>query len=138
LTLRYLLDTNVLSETRRKSPDPHVVSFLSSADSSAFFLSVLTIGELRKGIAMRQQSDAVAASQLNSWVDGLQAQFSKRILGIDIPTAKLWGSLSAQRPRPVIDTLLAATAMTHDLILVTRNIRDVEDIGVRLLNPWTR
>ena len=135
---RYLLDTNVLSETRKKSADPNVISFLSSADSTGIFLSVLTLGELRKGVALKQHSDAVAASQLAVWVEGLQTHFSKRILSIDAATAKLWGDLSAQRPRPVIDTLLAATAITHDLTLVTRNTRDVEDTGVRFLDPWSQ
>ncbi len=138
VALRYLLDTNVLSETRKKRADERVISFLSSADPSALYISVLTLGELRKGIALKEKSDPIAAEQIGSWVDGLEFGFADRILNIDAATAKLWGSWSAQRSRPVIDTLLAATAAVHELTFVTRNIADVQDIGIKLLDPWKK
>lgn len=138
--LQYLLDTNVLSETRRKQADERVIRFISSAEPSVLFLSVLTLGELRKGVALKGRSDPLAAKALGSWVDGLEYSFADRILGIDAATAKLWGELSAQRPRPVprpvVDTLLAATAVVHGLTLVTRNTADVLDTGATLLDPW--
>lgn len=134
--LQYLLDTNVLSETRKKQPDERVTSFLSSVDPSAFYISVLSLGELRKGVAVKRQSDPEMAQKLGSWVDGLQYSFAERILGIDAGVANLWGKLSAERVRPVVDTLLAATAIVHELVLVTRNTKDVEVAEVRLLNPW--
>ena len=134
--LQYLLDTNVLSETRRKQADERVISFLTSADPSALYLSVLTLGELRKGVALKKESDLDAAKKLGSWVDGLEFSFGDRVLGVDAAIANLWGEVSAQRPRPVIDTLLAATAAVHELIFVTRNTKDVKDINVKLLNPW--
>jgi toxin FitB len=134
--LQYLLDTNVLSETRKKLADERVMRFLSSAEPSVLFLSVLTLGELRKGVALKGRSDPSAARALGSWVDGLEFSFADRILGMDAATARLWGELSAQRPRPVVDTLLAATAVVHGLTLVTRNTVDVLDTGVTLLDPW--
>jgi len=136
--LQYLLDTNVLSETRKKQADEQVVSFLNAADPSALYLSVLTLGELRKGVALKKESDPDAAKKLGSWVDGLEFSFTDRVLRIDSATARLWGELSAQRPRPVIDTLLAATAVVHELTFVTRNTKDVQDINVKLLNPWKK
>jgi toxin FitB len=134
----YLLDTNVLSETRKKKPEQRVISFLNAADSSVLHLSVLSLGELRKGIAMKERSDPDFAKKLQHWVDGLEYSFAERILGIDLATARIWGELSAQRSRPVIDTLLAATAIAHDLTLVTRNAGDVHDIKVRILDPWKK
>lgn len=132
----YLLDTNVLSETRKKRADRGVLDFLESCDSSSLYLSVLTIGELRKGIALKERSDSSGAALLRAWVDGLELSFRDRILGIDMQTASQWGVWSAERSRPVIDTLLAATAARHDLALVTRNTRDVDDLKIPMLNPW--
>jgi predicted nucleic acid-binding protein len=134
--LQYLLDTNVLFETRKKLPDERVLSFLSGVEPSALYISVLTLGELRKAVANKSRSDPEAAKRIGSWVEGLELSFADRILGIDLATAKLWGELSAQRPRPVIDTLLAATAVSHQLTLVTRNVGDVQDIPVKVLDPW--
>lgn len=132
----YLLDTNVLSETRRKKANPGVISFLESAESSTLYISVLTIGELRKGVAAKKRADPAAAKVLGSWVDGLEYSFADRLLGIDAAIARLWGEWSADRPRPVIDTLLAATAVAGGLTLVTRNTRDLQGLKVSLLNPW--
>jgi len=132
----YLLDTNVVGETRRKQADPGVISFLEAAESSALFVSVLTLGELRKGVAKKKLEDLDAAVRLENWVDGLEFSFTDRILGVDAAIARLWGEWSAERPRPVVDTLLAATAVRHGLTLVTRNIRHLRDIQVNLLNPF--
>jgi predicted nucleic acid-binding protein len=134
--VRYLLDTNILSETRKKHPDEKLLAFVAEAHPSSLYLSVLTLGELRKGVAQRQRSDPSAAKSLAGWVDGLEFGFADRTVGIDTATARLWGELSARRPRPVIDTLLAATAIVHNLTLVTRNTADVQDIDVRLHNPF--
>jgi hypothetical protein len=136
--IQYLLDTNILSETRKKQANERVMSFLSAAEPSALFISVLSLGELRKGVALKSRSDAEAAKRLGSWVDGLEWSFSDRILGIDAAIARQWGEMSAQRSRPVVDTLLAATALVHKLTLVTRNINDVHDLGVKLLDPWKK
>ena len=135
----YLLDTNVLSETRKKKADAGLISFLQSAEASSLFISVLTIGELRKGIIAKKlrDPDPNAGNRLAAWVEGLEVSFADRILGIDAATARLWGDWSSNRPRPVVDTLLAATAVQHELTFVTRNLRDVRGIPVKLLNPWT-
>ena len=137
--VRYLLDTNFVSETRKPRPDLGVLAFFKSNDPNSAFISVLTLGELRKGVAAKKlrDPDPNAAERLAAWVDGLELSFADRILGIDMATAKLWGDWSGERPRPVVDTLLAATAVKHDLTLVTRNLRDVKGIPVKLLDPWT-
>ncbi len=115
--IRYLLDTNFVGETRKPRPDPGVLDFLKSNDPSAAFISVLTLGELRKGVAAKRlrDPDPNTATRLAAWVEGLEVSFSNRILGIDAATARLWGDWSAQRPRPTVDTLLAATAVLNDL-----------------------
>jgi predicted nucleic acid-binding protein len=136
--LQYLLDTNVLSETRKKQSDERVIAFLSTAEPSALYISVLTLGELRKGVALKRRSDNDAAKKIAAWVDGLEFSFADRILGIDAATARLWGELSAQRPRPVVDTLLAATAIVHELTFVTRNTGDVRDIDLKRIDPWKK
>ena len=136
--LRYLLDTNVLSETRKKAADLGVIAFLTKADPTSLHISVLTLGELRKGVVQKQPTDASGAQSIAAWVGGLEFGFADRILDVDAPIARLWGELSAQRPRPVVDTLLAATAIVHDLTFVTRNTGDVRDIDVKLLNPFSR
>lgn len=134
---KYLLDTNVLSETRKKKADPGVLAWLQAVDSDSLYISVLTIGELRKGVAAKLRTDPAAAKALAAWVEGLEFGFVDRVLDIDAATARLWGDWSGDRPRPVVDTLLAATAVLHSLTFVTRNTRDVRGIQVRLHNPWT-
>ena len=136
---RYLFDTNVLSETWKPKANQGVIAFLQSVDPTSAFISVLTIGELRKGVAAKKlrDPDPNAATRLAAWVAGLELSFADRILGIDTATARLWGEWSGEQPRPVVDTLLAATAVVHDLTLVTRNVRDVRGIPVKLLDPWT-
>ncbi len=132
----YLLDTNVISETRKSRADSGVMAFLSAADAGGLFLSVLTLGELRKGVVAKRRTDPVAADQLGAWVDGIETTFADRVLPVDAATARRWGELSAGRSIPVIDTLIAAIAINHGLTLVTRNTRDVESTGVPLVDPW--
>ena len=134
--VEYLLDTNVLSETRKKNADDGVTSFLQTMDPSALYISVLTVGEFRKGVVGKQRNDAKGAALLSSWVDGIELTFADRILAIDGPAARLWGEWSGERSRTVVDTLIAATAFTHELTLVTRNLRDVKGLPVKVLNPW--
>jgi toxin FitB len=112
------------------------VAFLAASESAALFLSVLTLGELRKGVKTRHKSDPEAAGLLSAWVDTIETQFADRLLGVDGATARLWGELSAVRSLPVIDTLIAATAIRHSLTLVTRNTSDFKSTGTELVDPW--
>ena len=132
----YLLDTNLISETRKRRADAGVTAFLAAADSPGLFLSVLTLGELRKGVEARRRDDAATAAGLAAWVDDIETTFADRVLPVDVAAARLWGELSARRSLPVIDTLIAATAITRGLTLVTRNTRDVAATGVVLFDPW--
>ena len=133
----YLLDTNVVSETRRLRPNGGVIDFLTSADQNSLFLSVLTIGELHKGVEARRRSDPASADLIAEWVRNLELDFADRILPVDVAASRRWGLLSATQSRPVIDTLIAATALERGLTLVRRNERDVQFTGVALFNPWT-
>ena len=132
----YLLDTNFVSEARKPRPNPGVLAFLLETSPDRSFVSAMTIGELRKGVAARRALDAEAADRLAEWVDQLESEFSERVITVDGAVARIWGELSASRPVPVVDTLIAATAIVHDLTLVTRNVRDMASTGARLLNPW--
>jgi toxin FitB len=91
--LQYLLDTNVLSETRKKEAEQGVISFLSGVEPSALYFSVLSLGELRKGVALKKKSDPDAAKKIAAWVDGLELSFGDRVLGINAATARVWGEL---------------------------------------------
>jgi predicted nucleic acid-binding protein len=132
----YLLDTNVISETRKLRADPRVAGFLGATSGERLFLSVLTLGELRKGVAARRRTDGATADRLAAWVDEIESTFADRVLPIDAAAARIWGELSAHRTRPVVDTLIAATAIARGLTLVTRNARDVAATGVAVVNPW--
>jgi hypothetical protein len=135
--LNWLIDTNVLSELRRPQPQPAVLDWFEKHPRRTLYLSVLTLGEIRKGIAKMppgQRRDA-----LDHWLEqDLAVYFSGRLLPVDAATADAWGQLSArvQRPLPAIDGLLAATAIRHGMSLVTRNTHDFEDLGLSVINPW--
>ncbi len=135
--MSYLIDTNVLSELRRKKPEPNVTQWFARRPAGTLYLSVLTLGEIRKGIEALPDSSRRLASL--DWLETeLPAFFSGRILPIDLAVADRWGRLVAQagRPLPAIDSLLAATASQHGLTFVTRNLRDVQGLGVQVINPW--
>lgn len=135
--MSYLIDTNVLSELRRKQPHAGVVDWMQARPRQSLFLSVLTLGEIRKGI--ERIDEAPRKQALTDWLEvELPRYFLGRLLGIEAPVADRWGRLMADaaRPLPAIDALLAATALQHDLTLVTRNTKDFLALGVRLVNPW--
>lgn len=135
--MSYLIDTNVLSELRRKAPDPRVVAWLQERPRQSLFLSVLTLGEIRKGL--ERVPEPARKQALLDWLEvELPNYFVGRVLAIDAATADRWGRLMAQaaRPLPAIDALLAATALHNDLTLVTRNVRDFAGLDVPLVNPW--
>ena len=135
--MSYLLDTNVISELRRKIPNPAVVDWFAVRPSSSLYLSVLSLGEIRKGI--ESVNDEARRLVLLDWLEtDLPRFFTGRLLDIDAAVADRWGRLQAmaKRPLPSIDSLLAATALEHDLILVTRNVRDFSGLPVQMVNPW--
>ena len=134
--MRYLLDTNVVSEPRRRSPDANVLAWLRHSDPAALYISVLTLGEIAKGTESLLRRDPIAGQSLAAWLDGLRRDYADRLIAIDAEVAEAWGRFSAVRALPVIDGLLAATASAHGMTLVTRNVRDVEGTGVAILNPW--
>lgn len=136
----FLLDTNVISELVRPRPEPNVTNWIEATNESLLYLSVLTLGEVRKGIASLRNTSRRAA--LEAWLDSdLALRFANRILPVDQNVADRWGRIAAQSaaqgsPLSVIDGLLAATALDHNLTLVTRNVKDVAVAGVPLFNPW--
>jgi toxin FitB len=131
----YLLDTCVISEARRHTPE--AVTWLRSTRSEALFLSAITVGEIMKGVTMKLRADPPAAAVLLRWLDELRLVYASRILPVDDAVATSWGRLMAERSRPVLDTLIAATARVHNKIVVTRNVADFADAGVTVLDPWT-
>ena len=136
--MSYLLDTNVISETRKARPDSRVMAFLAGANAADLFLSVLTVGELRKGVEAKRRTDPVAADRVGAWVDDIETMFADRVIPVDVAIARRWGELSAERSVPVIDTLVAATAIDRGMTLVTRNANDFATTGVVLIDPWRK
>jgi predicted nucleic acid-binding protein len=117
----------------RKSPA--AAAFLLGLDQSSLWISVLTFGELRRGLAIKRQRHGDTTA-LERWVNLMETNYADQTLGIDLPIAKLWGTVTYDRTRPGVDTLLAATALVHNLTLVTRNTKDFDGLPVKLLNPW--
>lgn len=135
--MSFLIDTNVVSDLRRGDRAPaSLVEWFDAQPSSALFLSVVTLGEIRQGIEQLRGRDARQAAGLGRWLGGLVQFYEDRLLYIDGAVAEEWGRLRAQRSAPVVDALLAATARVHRLTLVTRNVRDFNALSVRLLNPY--
>jgi len=136
----YLLDTNCISELVRLKPEPRVMAWMQAAEETLLYLSVLTLGEIRKGLAGLPQGKR--RTHLETWLEiELGARFAGRILPIDVPVADGWGLLAATAKREgktlsTIDGLLAATALHHNLTVVSRNVSDFADTRVQVLNPW--
>jgi len=136
--LKFLLDTNVVSETRRKKPDTGVLAWLSSVPQEDLFVSAMTVGEFSKGVAKLRRTDASTADQLEHWLVGIEILFADRVIAIDAEIAREWGEISSGRSLPVIDSLLAATARVGNMVMVTRNIRDFASLHVTTINPWAK
>ena len=136
----YLLDTNCISELVRIKPEPRVVSWMQATEETLLYVSVLTLGEIRKGLAGLPQGKR--RTHLETWLEiELRARFAGRILPIDVSVADRWGLLAASAKREgrtlsAIDGLLAATALHHNLTVVSRNVSDFADTRVQVLNPW--
>jgi predicted nucleic acid-binding protein len=135
--MSYLIDTNIISEVRKGDRcDGRVAKWYRSISDDDLFLSTLVLGEIRKGIELARPRDPDKAAALEGWLGQVVSEFGGRVLGIDAAVADRWGRLSALRPVPVIDGLLAATALANHLVLVTRNDRDLAGLGASILNPF--
>lgn len=137
--MSYLLDTNVVSETVRRNPDRGVMTWLEQVPSEALYLSVLTLGEIRKGV--ERLADKRRKEKLRLWLEHeLPGWFEGRVLPVDLGVADRWGRVIAAvgRPVPSIDSLLAATALHNELRLVTRNATDFAYPGLEVIDPWSR
>lgn len=134
----YLLDTNVISEARKGSKaNPGVLTFLAAIDEAGLYLSVQTIGELRRGVEnLKQRGDREQAARLANWLDRLIGDYSDRILGFDLDCAQVWGRLMSPSPQHAIDKQIAAIALIYDMVVVTRNVDDFAGTGVRCHNPF--
>lgn len=138
--MNYLLDTCVISELIKKNPDTNVLSWISEVEETSLYLSVLTFGEIHKGIEKLPQSKK--KERLHKWVNSdLRERFKSRIINFDLDTATKWGEIQgkaelAGKPMSLIDGLISATGIAYDLIVVTRNTKDMEQSGATLLNPW--
>ncbi len=132
-----LLDTNVLSELRKgRRANPHLRGWFDGVSVDEIYLSVLVVGELRRGVELVRRRDTKQAAALERWLTRVTRDHAERILPVDGPVADQWGRLTAKQPGSVIDTLMAATALVHGLVLVTRNVKDVAWTGVSWLNPF--
>lgn len=135
--MSYLIDTNIISEVRKgERCDTHVSTWYASIADEDLFLSTLVLGEIRKGVELARPRDAAKAVALERWLREVETAFDGRVLGIDNAVSDQWGRMGAIRPVPVIDGLLAATALVNGLTLVTRNDRDVAGLGAMVLNPF--
>ncbi|MHB8763666.1 MAG: PIN domain-containing protein [Deferrisomatales bacterium] len=135
----FLIDTNILAELRKgERGDPGVRAWFEGGEESSLYVSVIVLGEIRRGVELLRRRDTVAATRLEAWLLELRASLGARLLPVTDEIADRWGRLGIPDPIPVADGLLAATALVHDLTLVTRNIRDVERTGASLLNPFSR
>lgn len=136
----FLVDTNVISEARKRArADPGVSGFFERAarHGDALYLSSITVGELRRGIdRIRRRGDAEQAGRLEAWLDRVLDQYADRVLDVDADVAQVWGRLCVPHPEHPVDKQIAATALIHDLVVVTRNTRDYAGTGARLMNPF--
>ena len=133
--MSFLLDTNVVSEIRR-GRDPHARAWANGVEDIDLHLSVMTLGEIRKGIELLRSRDPAQAEVFADWLGELHSRFAERIVPIDAAVAEEWGRLNATAPRNTVDSLIAASARVRGLTVVTRNTGDFEDCGVALINPW--
>jgi toxin FitB len=134
--VRFLVDTNVISEARKPNADPNVHSWFRSVSGADLYLSVLVLGEIRQGVERLRRRDPTQAGQYDRWLATLRRDYAERLLPVTTEVAQEWGRLNVPYPLPVVDGLLAATALVHGMTLVTRNISDVARSGVLLLNPF--
>lgn len=135
--MNFLLDTNVISELTKRQPSPKVSQWYDSTPAAQLYLSVITLGEIRKGVELKRAVSSLAARRFEAWLTQLTAAYQPRILDFDEASADEWGRLMAlDRNLPAEDGQLAATAIRHNLTLVTRNVRHLPSGRVSVLNPF--
>ena len=134
----FLIDTVTLSELRRRERDPMVVAWFERQRTTDLFLSVISVGEIERGIERKRAADLGFASALAAWLDRVLALYGERIVPFDLPAARRWGALSAALGNDSADLMIAATALEHGLAVVTRNVSDFEPSGVAVLDPFSR
>lgn len=134
----FLLDTVIVSELRKKRPNVGVVRWVSKQQEDQLHLSVVTLGEIERGIVGRRKGDPEFADALAAWLESLTRLYADRILPVTPGVARRWGCLSARLGHEGAGLLIAATALTHGLTVVTRNASDIEPTGVKLINPFSR
>jgi len=134
--VNYLLDTNIVSELRKPQADAHVQEWLASTRGDELYLSVLTVGEIRRGIERLRRRDPTQAAIIEAWLTTLRRDYAQRLLPITAEIAEEWGRLSVPDPIATVDGLLAATARAGDMTLVSRNTADLVHTGARLLDPF--
>ncbi|MGB3633406.1 MAG: type II toxin-antitoxin system VapC family toxin [Rubrobacteraceae bacterium] len=134
--MNFLLDTNVISEVRKPRGNAGVKAWISSTDSDKLHLSVLVIGEIRRGIELLRRTDQTQAGSYELWLKSLTNEYGDRVLPITLEVVEEWGRINVPDYLPIVDGLMAATAKVRDMTFVTRNTTDVERSDVRLLNPF--
>jgi predicted nucleic acid-binding protein len=134
--MKYLLDTNIISELRKKTPNQNVVHFIQSVDSTQLYLSCVTIGEIRWGVLKRAKTDFIASQSILRWLEDLTLQYMDQILTIDLEICKKWAEFLSIDSTNAIDSLIAAQAVTMNMTLVTRNVKHIEIFDVNYLNPF--
>jgi predicted nucleic acid-binding protein len=135
--VNYLIDTNIISEVRKgERCNPNVAAWFASVDDADIYLSVLVLGEIRKGVERARSSNPAQARTLEKWLTFVNGSFAERILPIDQAVADEWGRMAAKRPVSTVDALLAATAKVHGMSLATRNVADVADLRADFVNPF--
>lgn len=127
----------MVSEVRKRDPNPGVWAWFASVDATALYLSVLVVGEVRQGVERLRRRDPDQAAVFDAWLAVLRRDYARRILPVSAEIAETWGRLNARDPLPVVDSLLAATAKVENLTLVTRNVADVSQTGVDVWDPFT-
>ena len=136
--MSYLLDTNVISELVKRRRNPGVLDWLASTSRRDHYLSVITLGEIRRGVrALELRNDREQATRLEGWLVETTASFADRIVPVTVEVAERWGRYEAERPMPAADALVGATAAVHRWMLVTRNVKDFEHLDLGILNPFT-
>lgn len=134
--MKYLLDTNIISELKKKSPNHDVVNWFEGIDTDDLYLSCITIGELKSGALKKSKTDVKTAKLLIKWIDGLMSDYEEQILNIDLKTCEIWAQLLNIDSTNAIDGLIAAQCLQSNMVLVTRNIKHFNMFDIKLFNPF--